>query len=122
MNVKDIANDLVALCRAGKFEEAIGKHYSPDVRSIEAHGEPKEVQGLEALGVKGEQFNKMFEVHSCEVSDPIIADNFFSCTMTLDSTHRESGQRMPMGEVCVYEVKDGKIVLEQFFYAPPPAE
>ena len=122
MNVEDIANDLVALCRAGKFEEAIGKYYSPDVRSIEAHGEPKEVQGLDALAKKGEQFNQMVEVHSCEVSDPIIAGDFFSCTMTLDSTHRESGQRMPMSEVCVYEVKDGKIVLEQFFYPAPPAE
>jgi limonene-1,2-epoxide hydrolase len=48
-----------------------------------------------------------------EVSDPIIAGNSFACTMKLDVTMKGRGH-MVMTEICVYEVKDGKIVLEQF--------
>jgi ketosteroid isomerase-like protein len=36
----------------------------------------------------------------------------------MDITHRASGQRNTMQELGVYEVKDGKIVKEQFFYDP----
>jgi limonene-1,2-epoxide hydrolase len=35
--------------------------------------------------------------------------------MTLDATMTGMG-RMQLDEICVYEVKDGKIVFEQFFY------
>lgn len=122
MTVENVANELVKLCREGKWDDAQANLYADNARSIEPHGEPLEVQGREALNQKGEWFNNTFEVHTCEVSDPVIADNFFTCTMTLDSTHKESGMRNKSSEVCVYEVQDGKIVLEQFFYAAPPAE
>ena len=46
---------------------------------------------------------------------PQVAGNFFVCIMGMDVTIK--GQpRMKMDEVAVYEVKDGKIVLEQFFF------
>ena len=35
--------------------------------------------------------------------------------MTLDATSKSMG-RMKMDEIAVYEVKNGKIVKEQFFY------
>jgi limonene-1,2-epoxide hydrolase len=35
--------------------------------------------------------------------------------MVLDATIKGMG-RMTLEEVCVYEVKDGKIVVEQFFF------
>jgi ketosteroid isomerase-like protein len=35
--------------------------------------------------------------------------------MNMDVTYKEGG-RMPMNEIAVYEVKDGKIAAEQFFY------
>jgi hypothetical protein len=38
--------------------------------------------------------------------------------MSFDATFKGGG-RTKMDEICVYEVKDGKIVKEQFFY---PAE
>jgi ketosteroid isomerase-like protein len=34
----------------------------------------------------------------------------------MHTTHKPSGQRSKMSELAVYEVKDGKIVKEQFFY------
>jgi hypothetical protein len=36
--------------------------------------------------------------------------------MSIDATYKERG-RMAMDEICVYQVRDGKIVHEQFFYS-----
>jgi hypothetical protein len=73
-------------------------------------------EGKEAVMGKTEYwYSTVEEVHSGEVSDPIVTGNFFSCTMDMDVTYKEHG-RMPMNEVAVYEVNDGKIVSEQFFY------
>jgi hypothetical protein len=38
--------------------------------------------------------------------------------MDMDVTYKGQGRSM-MSEVCVYEVKDGKIVTETFFYNLP---
>ena len=34
MSTQDIANDLVALCKAGKFDEAGEKYWADDVLSV----------------------------------------------------------------------------------------
>ena len=65
---------------------------------------------------KSEQFDQGFEVHSSEISEPLVYGNHFAIKYTLDSTMKESGQRMQMGEIAVYEVHDGKITREEFFY------
>jgi hypothetical protein len=52
-------------------------------------------------------------MHSMSVSDPLVADNAFSCIMRMDVTMKGQG-RMKMAELCVYDVKDGKVVSEQF--------
>jgi len=41
--------------------------------------------------------------------------NHFSLTMRYDMTFKERG-RSTMEEICVYEVKDGKIATERYFY------
>ena len=51
--------------------------------------------------------------------EPIVADDFFSCYMKMDATFKEGG-RQSMEEICLYQVKDGKIVQEEFFYTPNP--
>lgn len=121
MSVQEIANEFVALCRQGKFDEVQNKFYAENARSIEPMA-PQPAVGMEAIREKGEQFDKGFEVHGVEVSDPIVADNFFSCNMILDATNRQTNERAPMAEICVFEVQNEKIVLEQFFYAMPPQE
>jgi len=54
------------------------------------------------------------KVHSCTASAPLVAGNAIAMTLELDVTMKGRG-RMKMEEVCVYEVKDGKIASEQFF-------
>ncbi len=63
-------------------------------------------------------FQDTFEVHGGEVSEPILAGPFLSCRVMVAVTERKSGARFPIDEICVYEVGDGKIVSQQFFYKP----
>ena len=120
MNTETIAKRLVALCREGKFEEAQRELYADDALSIEPEGVPPgglgNATGLAAIIEKGHQFNAMIEaVHGGSVSEPVIADNWFSIAMTMDVTMKGRG-RMDMKEICVYQVRNGKIVREQFFF------
>ena len=117
MNTQEIAQDYVTLCRAGKEQEVHQKYYSENIISIEMEGgEFERVEGMEGIAKKGAWWEENFEVHSIEVSDPLVADSWFAVRFTMDTTHKPSGQRSTMGELAVMQVVDGKIVKEQFFY------
>jgi ketosteroid isomerase-like protein len=117
MTTVDIANRLVELCRKGDFETAQKELFADDAVSIEPHGTPdfeKEIKGLDAILEKGKKWGEMVqEMHGGEVSEPLMADSSFAVTMSMDMTMK-NGQRMNMKELCIYHVKDGKIVSEQF--------
>ncbi len=66
--------------------------------------------------LKNEWWQETFEVHSSKASNPVVADNWFSVKFEMDTTHKPSGQRSQSSEIGVYQVEDGKIVREQFFY------
>ncbi len=121
MTTQEIADRLVELCRKEQFEQAIEELYSPEIVRVEPAGTPKErVQGLEALAEKTKAFGDMIaETHGSTVSDPIVADNFFSCAMTMEVTFK-NGPRVNMEEICLYQVKDGKVIKEEFFFTPMP--
>ena len=120
MNTEAIAKRLVELCREGKFEQAQKELYSSEAVSIEQVGAPAgalgNAKGLAAIREKGQQFNAMIEaMHGSSVSEPVIAGHWFSLALTMDVTMKGRG-RVDMKEICVYQVRDGKIVHEQFFY------
>lgn len=49
MTVGEVADNLVQLCRQGKFMEAIEALYSPDIVSVEAAAPPggsREIRGI----------------------------------------------------------------------------
>jgi len=118
MTTNQIAERLVELCRQGQFETAQKELFANDAVSIEPYATPafeKETKGLDAILEKGEKWNSMVEeMHSLTVSDPLVASNSFACTMRMDVTMKEGGH-MDMTELCVYNVKEDKIVSEEFF-------
>ena len=117
MTTKEIALRLVELCNRGEFETAQNELFSNDIISIEPYDTPEfpaEVKGLNNVIAKGHKFEAMTEeMHSISVSDPLVAANSFAITMQMDITMKDKG-RMNMAELCVYEVKDGKIISERF--------
>ena len=118
MSVNQIAARLVELCRQGKYDTAQQELFAQDAVSIEPNASPafeKETKGLDAITEKGHKWEQMVqETHNLTVSEPLIAANSFACTMRMDVTMKEQG-RMDFTELCVYQVKDGKIVSEEFF-------
>ncbi len=120
METKEIAEKLVSWCNKGDYASCYQNLYSADIVSIEPKGaHTEEAKGIEAVAQKGAWWEETFEVHSSTVSEPTVADNWFSVRFEMDTTHRPSGQRSQSSEIAVYEVKDGKIVKEQFFYNMP---
>ena len=119
MSTQDVANKLVDMCRNGEWEKATNELYADNIVSIEPEGAqaPTRVEGIDGKRAKDQQFAEMSEeMHSIEVSDPVVAANYFSCNMKMDMTFKGMG-RMTMEEVCVYGVdQNGKINFEQFFY------
>jgi hypothetical protein len=117
VTTKEIAERLVALCRQGNFEIAQKELYATDAINIEPYGTPafpRETKGLNAIIEKGHKFAAMIEqVHSISISDPLVAGSSFACAMELDLTIKGHG-RMSLNELCIYGVKDGKIISEQF--------
>lgn len=117
MNTKDVAQKWVELCREGKNLDCIMELYADHVVSREMPGIPEELTtGKQNVWNKSKQWLESIEdFHSSYISNPIVAGNFFTAVMEFDCTIKKRG-RQKMAEVCVYEVKDGKIASEQYFY------
>ena len=120
MTKQQVADRLIGLCRRGQFEQAVRELYAPDVISVEPEGVPdRNGQGLDQIYAKGEAFNsKVEKVNSSFISDPIVADNFFSCSMLMNINLKGMLMAIDMNEVCVFTVSDGKVIKEELFYTP----
>lgn len=117
METKEIASRLKELCDKGDFTTALNELFAEDAVSIEpyaAMGFEKETKGLANIHKKGELWHSMVEeTHGISISEPIVAGNAFALSMSMDVTMKGRG-RNTMSELCVYKVKDGKIVSEEF--------
>ena len=115
---QEVANRMNELFKENKWTEVQEELFAENAVSIEpAHSQGLQtVEGLAAIKKKGEDFNNMVEeMHGGWCSEPIVGGNFISFAMGIDATYKGMG-RQNMEEIAVYEVKDGKIVKEQFFY------
>ena len=114
---QEVANQFHVLAQTGQWDKIVAEFYAEEVESIEPPNAPlPSAKGLDAIKKKGQQFNEMVEeMHGGYSNEPIVAGNHFAVLMGMDVTMKGAG-RMKMDEIAVYEVKDGKIVKEQFFY------
>ena len=111
-----IAQELVSLCRAGNYLDAVARLYSKDIVSVEAIDSPQkpaEMRGIDVIRGKNERW--------VEMVGPFVGDGQFAVRFDFDFTVKQTGQRMQLSEMGLYTVKDGKIVREQFFYHMPGA-
>lgn len=118
MTTQEVANRLSQLFKENKWNEVQDELFSENAVSVEPAHSPglQTVEGLANIKQKGKDFNAMIEeVHGGWASEPIVAGNYISVAMGMDVTMKGQG-RMNMDEIALYEVKDGKIVKEQFFY------
>lgn len=117
-STQEVAARFNEMAQTGQWDAIQSELYADDAVSIEpAHAQGMQsVEGLDAIRQKGQQFQSAVEeMHGGYSTEPVIAGNHFSVAMGMDVTLKGMG-RMKMDEIAVYEVKDGKIVKEQFFY------
>jgi len=117
MNTQDVANKWAEMCRKGENLESIEQLYANNITSKEMPGFPETIVNGKANVINKNKIwlDNVEEFHNSKISDPIVAGNHFTAKMGFDVTFKEKG-RMQMEEVGVFEVKNGKIVNEQFFY------
>ncbi len=115
MDTRDIANDVVALAKAGNLDAIGEKYWSDDIVSLEAmDGSMARLDGRDAVHGKGVWWNGAHDVHSVETRGPWVNGDQFAVHWAMDVRQKEIGQRLQLEEVALYTVRDGKIVEERF--------
>ncbi len=121
MDLKSVADELVAGCREGREVENLDKLYAADAVSVEAadmSGQGREAHGLDAIRGKHAWWDSSMEVTNATISDPMLhGDDRFAVVFEVTGKEKASGNAFDMKEIAVYTVKDGSIVREEFFYA-----
>lgn len=118
MTTQQVADRFHELSQTGQWNQIQDELFAANAVSIEPPQSPglQTVEGIDAIKQKGKQFSEMVEeVHGGYASAPVVGGNFFSLAMGMECTMKGMG-RMKLDEIALYEVKDGKIVREQFFY------
>ncbi len=116
MTTQQVANKLAEYCNKGKWAKAHKELYAKDAWSQEPEGNsPRLVKGQKEMAKKGEAWAKNCKVFDLKASKPVVAGNWITMKMTMD-TQWKGAPRRKEEEICLYQVKDGKIVSEQFFY------
>jgi len=117
MTTQEVANQFYEYMEKGAFEKIYTELYSSDATSEESPGSDWGMaKGMAEIAEKGKKWNDTIEeMHGGTTGKPLVAGNYFTCYMTMDFTPK-GGPRTNMEEIGFYEVKDGKIISEKFFY------
>ena len=118
MTTQEVATRFNELAQQEKWFEIQDEFFADNVRSIDPPNSPwfDYAEGKSPVRKKGEDFvKKITTVHSASTTEPIVSGNHFAVGREVDITVQGFG-RIQINQVMLYEVKDGQIVLEQFFY------
>ena len=119
MTTAEVAAQLTALCREGKFLDAIDRLYADDVVSVEPvdyAGLGQEVRGKAAVRQKNVLWLDNSDIHKFSVTGPFVGLGRFAVTFYFDWTKKDTGERVQLTEVGVYTVTHGRITREDFLY------
>lgn len=116
--IHEIATRFNQLAQQEKWFEIQAEFFADNVKSIDPPNSPYfgYAEGKANVRKKGEDFIKRIEgFHGASTTQPVIGGNYFSVGREVDVTVQGHG-RIQMKQIMLYEVKESKIVLEQFFY------
>jgi len=106
------------LAQQEKWFDIQDEFFADDIKSIDPPNSPYfgYAEGKTAVRKKGEDFiKKVLGFHGAYTTQPVVAGNNFAVGRGIDITAEGFG-RVKIDQIMLYEVKDGKIVIEQFFY------
>lgn len=118
---QEVANMYCELANLNQWPQILDELCSSNLVNKEpehvmARGIPQITKGLDAIKAKGIANRAMIDtIHSQHCSSPLVAGNFFTVALSRDVTFKEK-PRMQLTEIGVFELQEGKIVTEQFYY------
>ncbi|MBV4358392.1 nuclear transport factor 2 family protein [Parasegetibacter sp. MAH-26] len=118
MTTKEIAARFNELAQQEKWFEIQTELFSDDVISIDPENSPYfgYAEGKEAVRKKGMDWvSRVEQAHHRYTTAPIVAENHFVVGRKVDITVKGFG-RIVIDELMMYEVRDGQIISEQFYY------
>lgn len=118
MTVSEVVERFNELAKQEQWFQIQDELFSEDARSIEPPTAKylHNAEGKAAVRHKGEEWVKRIEAfHGGYTSEPVVGGNYFAVGREVDITVQGLG-RIQMAQVMLYEVKNGRIVREQFFY------
>lgn len=118
MTTREVAARFNELAQQEKWFEIQAELFADNVRSIDPENSPYfgYAEGKEPVRQKGLNWvGRVTAAHHLYTTAPIVTGNHFAVCREVDITVEGHG-RLQINEIMLYEVKDGQIVLEQFFY------
>jgi len=118
LTTQEVATRFNELAQQEKWFEIQDELFAENVRSVDPSNSPYfgYAEGKAAVRKKGEDFVKGIQAaHRRYTTEPTVAGNHFVVGRQADITTQSYG-RIQINELMVYEVKDGQIISEQFFY------
>ena len=118
MTTQQVAARFNELAQQEKWFDIQDELFADNVKSIDPPNSPyfKSAEGKATVRKKGEDFvSRVTEAHKRYTTRPIVSGNHFAVGREVDITVQGHG-RIQINEIMLYEVKDGQIISEQFFY------
>ena len=118
LTMQEVVTRFNELAKQEKWFEIQDELFADNVRSIDPPNSPYfgYAEGKAAVRKKGGDWVKRIEaVHRTYTTEPISGGNHFAVGREMDITVQGFG-RIKIDEIMLYEVKDGQIVSEHFFY------
>ena len=121
MTTHEVAARFNELAQQEKMFEIQDELYADNVTTMEPSNSPyfkpfQHTKGKSPVRKKGEAWvEKVEAVHETSTTEPVVAGNHFAVGRVFDITVKGFG-RIKIEEIMLFEVKDGKIISEQFFY------
>ncbi|EAQ42432.1 SnoaL-like domain-containing protein [Polaribacter sp. MED152] len=118
MTTEQITERLTSLLKEGKFEDIYDTLF--DQENVK-HIEPQspyfpDITGVKAIKEKDSVMaGNISEVHTMEIGKAITSKDFIALPYRMSFTMKDR-KKAELDELIVYQVKNGKIILEQFFY------
>jgi hypothetical protein len=118
MTTQEVAARFNELSQQGKWFEIQDELFADNVRSVDPENSPYfgYAEGKAPVRKKGMDWvARIKEVHEVSTTHPLVAGNHFAVGQCFEITTEDFG-RIKIDEIMLYEVQDGQIILEQFFY------
>ncbi len=118
LTTQEVANRFWELAQQDKWFEIQDELFADNVRSVEPPTAQhlRNAEGKTAVRQKGEEWVKRVEAfYGGYTTPPVVGGNFFAVGRGMDLAVQGIG-RIQMNEIMLYEVQNGQIVREQFFY------